>query len=178
MTAITRSHVEATRATPGATPVELVASNSANPDGQGILRTEVDDKQGAFVLTPAPINGPGGITGSVVVQQTATSTTSGTQPSLSLPNVVPAASLALVANTVPAAVAAVTKPLAGAASVAPVVNNHQSGSPVTQSASGKASTGTVQKAASAASPKSIEALLNDILNEFLAQTKRLVSKTK
>ena len=38
---------------PGATAVELVASNSANPDGQGILRTEVDDKQGAFVLTPA-----------------------------------------------------------------------------------------------------------------------------
>ena len=37
-------------ATPGSTSVELVASDSANPDGHGVLRTEVDDKQEAFIL--------------------------------------------------------------------------------------------------------------------------------
>ena len=106
-------------ATPGSTAVELVASGSANPDGQGVLRTEVDDKQGAFVLTPAPINGPGGITGSVVVQQTAQSAVAGAQASASLSAVAPAESLALVASTVPAAVSAVTKPGAGFVAVAP-----------------------------------------------------------
>ncbi len=38
------------KATPGQAPIELVASNAANPDGLGMLRTEVDDKQGALCV--------------------------------------------------------------------------------------------------------------------------------
>ncbi len=67
-----------------------------------------------------------------------------------------------------------TTPLAGVASVAPVVNN-QSGS---GHASGQATTGIAQKATSTAAQKPVDALLDDILNDFLAQTKRLMGNTK
>ena len=96
-------------ATPGPTAIELVASNFANPDGRGVLRTEVDDNQGAFVLAPAPTNGPGGISGLVVVQRTAKSAAVGSLPAPTVGSssanrvaVTPAESLALVASTVPA----------------------------------------------------------------------------
>ncbi len=43
-------------AAPGASPINLAAE--VNPNGQGVVRTAVDDNQGPYTLTPAPTDSP------------------------------------------------------------------------------------------------------------------------
>ena len=69
----------------GLTAVHLVGS--VNPNGRGVIHTAVDDNQGGFILTPAPINVPGGVEGSISINgatalpQAATENTVGATPS-------------------------------------------------------------------------------------------------
>ena len=60
-------HLLASASAPaGVTPINLAAS--VNPNGQGVIRTAIDDDQGAFTLSPAPTNGyDPGVDGSVLL---------------------------------------------------------------------------------------------------------------
>ena len=71
-------------ATQSQTSVHLVGS--VNPNGSGMVHTALDDSQGGFILTPAPMNVPGGVVGSIALGGTpAVSQTAAETPAAATP---------------------------------------------------------------------------------------------